>query len=291
MSCCPLDAVGYLAADHTDEGTVRSVDGISYYQIGSGPNGLLFCPDVWGWNGGRTRAIADDFAKMGVSVWVPKLLPAFEGGTDGDGLPPSYDIKNRTDLPDLFKGEWNQDKVVPKLLSVIKAMKSAGVKKIGLIGFCYGAWLGMYVAGSIPAEQLICAVGAHPSIVAGESGVGKDPIALSAKSNCPWMFFPCGDPNAGGMVEGPEYDVGGKLFETLEAKFPGRNRTRRFREMTHGFVTRGLIVGDKGQETAVAIRDVVKDVEAFFQSHSLRPSVASQCWPCSGLLKLFRSAA
>merc|ERR1712062_112534 len=114
----------------------------------------------------------------------------------------------------------------------------------------------------MPAEQLICAAGVHPSIVAGESGAGKDPIGLSAKSNCPWMFFPCGDPNAGGMSEGPEYDVGGKLFEALEAKFPGNNRTRRFREMNHGFVTRGSISGDKGQETAVAIREVVQELEA-----------------------------
>mmetsp|Transcript_83575 Transcript_83575/g.165872 ORF Transcript_83575/g.165872 Transcript_83575/m.165872 type:complete len:397 (-) Transcript_83575:215-1405(-) len=266
MSCCPLDAVGYLAADHTDEGTVRSVDGISYYQIGSGPNGLLFCPDVWGWNGGRTRAIADDFAKMGVSVWVPKLLPAFEGGTDGDGLPPSYDIKNRTDLPDLFKGEWNQDKVVPKLLSVIKAMKSAGVKKIGLIGFCYGAWVGMYLAKE--ADLVGCA-SPHPSIHI-EGLFERDPAEIAAESKCPWALFPAGVAADGG--DSDTYDAEGALFQALESKFPGKNVTKRFESVPHGFVPRGAIkehAAGTGDEVKKAVQECVTALCEFFVRRGL----------------------
>jgi dienelactone hydrolase len=50
---------------------------------------LLLCPDVWGWNGGRIRAVADAFAGEGYLVAVPKLLtPCMGEGTDGDALPP-----------------------------------------------------------------------------------------------------------------------------------------------------------------------------------------------------------
>jgi len=261
MSCCPSDAVGYLAADHADEGTVRSVDGISYYQIGSGPNGLLICPDVWGWNGGRTRAIADDFAKKGVSVWVPKLLPAFEGGTDGDGLPPSYDIKTRADLPGLFKGDWNQEKVVPKLVSVIKAMKSAGVKKIGLIGFCYGAWVGMYLAKEV---DLVGCASPHPSVHL-EGIFERNPADIAESSKCPWAFFPAGVAADGG--DSDTYDAEGALFKALESKFSGKNVTKRYASMSHGFVSRGSIkehaIGS-GDEVKKAVQECVTDMCEFF---------------------------
>jgi dienelactone hydrolase len=47
---------------------------------------ILIIPDVWGWNSGRTRHIADMFAEGGYLAVVPKLMiPALEGGTDGDG--------------------------------------------------------------------------------------------------------------------------------------------------------------------------------------------------------------
>ena len=42
--------------------------------------------DVWGYNSGRTRAIADLIASFGYHVIVLKVLgPGLKGGTDGDG--------------------------------------------------------------------------------------------------------------------------------------------------------------------------------------------------------------
>lgn len=264
MSCCPSGSYGYLQADHTDEGTVRSIDGISYYQVGSGANGLLFCPDIWGWNSGRTRAIADDFAKKGVSVWVPKVLPALEGGTDGDGLPPTFDVTKRgAELGPTFKGDWNQEKVVPKLLTIVKAMKSAGVKKIGLVGFCYGAWVGMYVAKEV---ELVGCAAPHPSVHM-EEMMGRDSAALAAGSKCPWALFPCGDPDAGG--DGAMYDAEGDLFKKLEEKFPGKNVTKRFSKMAHGFSTRGAIKEGQfmpcsGPDVQAAVTEILTDICEFF---------------------------
>jgi hypothetical protein len=40
--------------------------------------------------------VADFFADLGFFVVVPKVLqPVLEGGTDGDGLPPGFDIGER----------------------------------------------------------------------------------------------------------------------------------------------------------------------------------------------------
>ena len=90
MSCCPPGSEGYLEASETSKGTTFSDEnGYEFYVIGTesgSKNAVVLVPDVWGWNGGRTRVIADSLADIGYAVIVPKLLvPAFNGGTDGDG--------------------------------------------------------------------------------------------------------------------------------------------------------------------------------------------------------------
>lgn len=246
---------------------MRSVDGVEYYQVGSGQNGLLFVPDVWGWNGGRIRALADDFAKKGLSCWVPKILqPAFEGGTDGDGLPPSFNPAERgSEFGPLFGDTWNHAKVMPKLKSVMKCMKSSGVKKIGVLGFCYGGWIGMYLAKE---GGLVACASCHPSIHI-EGMTGGDPAALAKESKCAWALFPAGEASAGGDPD--MYDADGAVMKALEEKFPGKNVTKRFSKMAHGFVTRGdikdtgnTLVAGKGEEVKAAVAECVNDVIEFF---------------------------
>uniref|UniRef100_A0A7S2P5J8 Dienelactone hydrolase domain-containing protein n=1 Tax=Zooxanthella nutricula TaxID=1333877 RepID=A0A7S2P5J8_9DINO len=270
MSCCPPGAAGYLAADHTDEGSVRSIDGVSFYQVGSGPNGLLLIPDVWGWNGGRTRALADDLAKKGLSVWVPKILqPMFEAGTDGDGLPPTFDVTVRGgELGPLVKGDWGHEKVMPKVRAIVKAMKSNGVTKMGLVGFCYGAWVGMYAAKEF---DLVGCASPHPSVHL-EAAVGGDAAALAKGSKCPWALFPAGDPKAGG--DGDMYDAEGDVFKALEEKFSGKCVTKRFPAMKHGWVSRGAIkegqfMAGSGEDVKGAVTECIMDICEFFVKRGL----------------------
>eukprot|EP00442_Polarella_glacialis_P012348 CAMPEP_0115164278 /NCGR_PEP_ID=MMETSP0227-20121206/72955_1 /TAXON_ID=89957 /ORGANISM="Polarella glacialis, Strain CCMP 1383" /LENGTH=272 /DNA_ID=CAMNT_0002576635 /DNA_START=32 /DNA_END=849 /DNA_ORIENTATION=- len=270
MACCPAGAAPYLAADHVDEGQVGEVEGVQYYSSGSGDCGLLFLPDIWGWNGGRIRALADDFAKKGFSVWVPKLLVPFEEGTDGDGLPPVFSLAERgAILGPLFNGDWKAANVLPHVQKVVSAMKASGVKKFAVAGFCYGAWVGMYLARTMSAA----AVTPHPSITI-EGMVGGDPCALASESCCPWAMYPCGDPAAGGDKE--TYDREGDLFKALDTKFPGKIETKRFGKMQHGFVLRGAIkegqLGVGGDDVKAAIQECVEDMAQFFEKHGLTPA-------------------
>ena len=110
MACCPPNAHGYLASTRDHKGSKITVPGgVEAYSAGTlGPSGraILICPDIWGWDSGRLRNIADHLAEAGYLVVVPKILqppcvtfhgraialyPQFcrlEGGTDGDALPP-----------------------------------------------------------------------------------------------------------------------------------------------------------------------------------------------------------
>ncbi len=89
MSCCPPNAEKYLAASYSTIGQTHALpNGHEFYITGSttATKAVIVIPDVFGWNAGRTRNVADWFAEAGYLTIVPKLMvPALEGGTDGDG--------------------------------------------------------------------------------------------------------------------------------------------------------------------------------------------------------------
>lgn len=100
---------------------------------------------VWGWNGGRTRAIADTLAaEDGYKVVVPKFLqPELEGGTDGDGLPPDFDMAARSaDFgPWVSAIPWKGN-LDAKMGALLEKLSADGAAKIGMVGFCWGGWAG-----------------------------------------------------------------------------------------------------------------------------------------------------
>ncbi|CAE8621066.1 unnamed protein product [Polarella glacialis] len=176
-------------------------------------------------------------------------------------------------LGPLFNGDWKAANVLPHVQKVVSAMKASGVKKFAVAGFCYGAWVGMYLARTMSADELVCCVTPHPSITI-EGMVGGDPCALASESCCPWAMYPCGDPAAGGDKE--TYDREGDLFKALDTKFPGKIETKRFGKMQHGFVLRGAIkegqLGGSGDDVKAAIQECVEDMTKFFEKHGLTPA-------------------
>eukprot|EP01035_Chromulina_nebulosa_P022335 gene22335-28923_t len=99
MTCCPPGSEGYLASDYIPKGHVIKENDIEFYSTILPINqpikyGIVLFPDIYGWNGGRIRAIADYLAESGFLTVVPKVLfnTIDGGGTDGDGLPPDFNF-------------------------------------------------------------------------------------------------------------------------------------------------------------------------------------------------------
>ena len=89
--CCPPNSDGFLAPSYSTNGTVEVLsDGFLYYAAGTSPENkpaVIILSSIWGWNGGRTRNVADFLASAGYFVAIPQLLvPPLRGGTDGDGM-------------------------------------------------------------------------------------------------------------------------------------------------------------------------------------------------------------
>eukprot|EP01033_Poteriospumella_lacustris_P016246 gene16246-11625_t len=134
MSCCPPNAEKYLAPDYSFVGSTVALDtGLELYVTGTGASkkGLLIVPDIYGWNGGRTRNIADYYAEEGYYVVVPKLLtPAIDGGTDGDGFAAIISMEHLVENLMKFPYPGNLD---AKIEATVAHMKAQGVESIGLM--------------------------------------------------------------------------------------------------------------------------------------------------------------
>jgi dienelactone hydrolase len=210
------------------------------------------CPDVWGWNGGRVRAIADALAANGHLVVVAKLLaPGVDGGTDGDALPPDGEFSM-----DWIKGfPWEKQK--PKVEAALAYLKGKGASKIGVFGLCYGGHPACWASATWPAD-VACGAVVHPSMQLETFAFGGDTAALLKSVTCPFYLAPAGN-------DLPMWSADGEFGAALKASARGSECAwRDFPDMAHGWTVRGDLA-----EAAVA-RDAeaaLADVTAFFGKH------------------------
>ena len=91
--CCPDHSHGYLMPDCKTKGVVVELNESNHF-YGTGSTDVniskgvvIIIPDIFGWNAGLVRKIADKISEEGYYAIVPKILqPCLEGGCDGDGM-------------------------------------------------------------------------------------------------------------------------------------------------------------------------------------------------------------
>jgi len=242
MTCCPVGSLPYLQATYEATGTVVSEGDYEFY-INKGTesptSAIILCPDIWGWNGGRIRAIADHFAGSYMVV-IPKLLtPVFEGGTDGDAMSPTSEFN----MDWIKQFSWKTQK--PKLDAAIALCKAKGITKIGMFGFCYGGHPACWASAENP-ELIACGVVFHPSMQLETFAFGGSMPELMKSIQCPFLFAPAGN-------DLPLFAEQGEFGDSVKASAKGAECVwRTFPDMVHGWTCRGDL-----SDTAVA-----RDVEA-----------------------------
>lgn len=69
--CCPPGSWPALQVDYTPKGRVVDVGGLKVYEIGSGRRALVLFEDIFGIESGRHKIIADTYANLGFTVFLP----------------------------------------------------------------------------------------------------------------------------------------------------------------------------------------------------------------------------
>jgi len=238
--CCPPNSFPALTLkDQVTSGTIVTHKTASFYSTGSlsdttGRRAVIFIPDIFGWNSGRTRKIADHIAgQLKILVVVLKSLSSYKGGDDGP--PEGYNFGDATDQADravwmksISSWEGSLKGRVVDLFDYLESQKCTGV---GLVGFCWGGWGTCEIAANFPTK-VKCQAIPHPSMERVEQMLGRDPTDICRRSKCPTFLLPGGnDPDS--------YRSGGAMLKALqEGNAASKSSDHEFDAVTHGWVPR-----------------------------------------------------
>jgi len=260
-SCCPSGSLPSLQIGGKVSGKIINGKGCDYYRTGdSSKVVIIFYPDVWGWNSGRVRLLADHFAKQLVcSVVVPKLQPPMGKGTDGDALPPDFIINAET-MPTF--AEWIKENGTKPFLernaALVKELEDEGFRTFFGMGTCWGGWACFKSTEMFPGTfsgHLIF----HPSVQV-DGMLGGDPVKLATKMDCPVYF------NTTNNDDMSLYDPkDGKITTVLQKNFKIASKcpNTHYPDMVHGFFLRG---DDKNPKVARDVTKGCKEGIAFIKS-------------------------
>lgn len=263
MSCCPKDSLGPLnGGDVKPGGTKVDTGKVSYYVAKDSTKKdstvvVIMYPDVWGWDTGRIRVLADHFSDtLGCTVVVPKLQPPLEGGTDGDALPPTFEISPDSRPKFMSWIKTNGTETFSKRnTALISDLKKKGFKTFFAVGFCWGGWASCRCAVAFP-DLLSGILIYHPSIQL-EGVFGNDPVELVSKVKCSVALHICANDDV------KLYDTKtGSVVQALN-KAGRLHSATAYPDMLHGFMTRGDSSKSKVR------RDIGKGIErglAFLRS-------------------------
>ena len=253
MSCCPPSALPYLAAKPATKGSKKAIESVEFYETGAQSKAaIILFPDVWGWDSGRTRALADAFAEQGYRTYVPKVLqPAHKGGTDGDGLPPDFDLATQGAefMEWVVTVKW--DGIDAKVNALLAYAKKEGADSIGVVGCCWGGWACFET--SAMSKDVKVGVIFHPSchIVAAHGG---EVHALAKKVQAPHYIMPAKSDDP--ALYGPE----GSVIKEL----PAGSKQKTFPEQEHGWTSRG---DASDPAVAAAIKDAMTEAFGYLKEH------------------------
>ena len=133
---------------------LTSADGhrLSAYeaQTGSRPDdsraGLVVVQEIFGVNN-HIRSVVDDFASAGIRAVAPALFDRAERGLELDYTQPS--IERGITLA--RGGGIAQDDVVADIAAAAAHLRSSGVTKVGVVGYCWGGYHAALASTDQPA--------------------------------------------------------------------------------------------------------------------------------------------
>jgi dienelactone hydrolase len=140
----------------------------SYPSDKSTEHGVVIITDVIGHKFINAQLIADQFAANGYFVVMPDL---FHGDPAPLNRPADFDLGS-------WRAKHGIERVTPVVQAALKELKKQGAKKIGGVGYCFGA---KYVVRHLKPGEIDAGYCAHPSFV--EDHEVKDmqgPLSISA---------------------------------------------------------------------------------------------------------------
>ncbi len=240
-SCCPEGAWGSLSnPDYETLGSVQTLEEeLDLYLVGNSSKCIIWNYDIFGFDSGRTRQMADFLAAHGYMV----LLPDYYRGTfiDPSQAPPQETVAFIKEQSD-WNGRLGRD-----FLAVKQYGQDLGCKNFGSIGTCWGSYPVIRMSEDVDVKAGISMHPSHPNLL---KLLEEDETELLKSIKSPQMFLPSETDAESVKANGLSKQILGDSLEIVE-----------FNYMKHGWTVRGDL------SDPVVERDVKKAfnlVLAFF---------------------------
>lgn len=262
-SCCPPGSHPALKEDTSRklDGVVSEVEGIPIYTVTPPEKvtkdnkmegaAIVVIYDVYGFSGGRVKSFCDELAQSGAVVCMPDFYkPGGAAGVQDFG-------GFGNEAAQKFIGQFTFENLRATMDKVMKSLKdSHGINRIGIVGFCWGAWASFKFATVAPEYSLKCGVNCHPSLQIGSMFFSEEVDTIASAVKVPQMLMPAGGD--------PEYvKNGGSVPKILEANGLECPVTE-YPDMQHGWTIRGD-TADKA--IARDVESAVVNAKGFFKKY------------------------
>jgi len=228
MPCCPEGSVAgggppFEGYSWSDKGVVDKVGDMDVYRVGTSNKCIVWCYDIYGFKGGRTRELCDKLADKGYMV----ILPDFFRGDWRDIADPDLEewIVKQTDWAGQRQFEW-----VEQLLPYAR---SHGAETFGAVGTCWGATMVMRLSSYGEFKAAACMHPALSFIV--ESILKEELYEILDEVQCPQLMITAGNDHANEKPNG----LANKVWRVM--KFGPKCEFKEYPDMEHGWTVRGDI--------------------------------------------------
>jgi len=217
--CCPPGSLPKRSAGaHVPKGQYTKSGDLDVYVSGEGKNGagIIVNPEVFGIKAGDLAEICDAFADQGYFV----VMPDWHRGVYVTDFSKFKEWINKFPWSGI-KADFEKN--------VQPLFQKAGVKKIGAIGFCYGTWVNLHLAGECRVQSVM---NLHPSHTHVFGMNGEDGAKVVGAVKCPVLQCPAG--------ADPEANQPGNSDEKTWKGTAGSDHVcvKAFKDMPHGWVSR-----------------------------------------------------
>jgi len=248
-ACCPEGSIGsppFSGYSWRDKGLEDQVGDITVYRTGVSSKCIIWCYDIYGFKGGRTRELCDKIADLGYMVIIPDFFRGEWRDVEAEDL--AEWIQKQSDWRGQRQAEW-VEKILPYA-------REQGGQTFGVAGTCWGGYM---VARLSSYGEFKAGVSFHPATTFIAENILKEELyEVLDEVGCPQLVLTAGNDHANEKPGGLANKVWGVMSIGPQCQF------REYPDMTHGWTTRGDIRDPKVDNCCRAAFNCLK---GFFETH------------------------
>eukprot|EP00090_Calanus_glacialis_P010734 TRINITY_DN19192_c0_g1_i1.p1 TRINITY_DN19192_c0_g1~~TRINITY_DN19192_c0_g1_i1.p1 ORF type:complete len:253 (-),score=69.10 TRINITY_DN19192_c0_g1_i1:79-837(-) len=247
--CCPDGSYGnppFPGYSWNTKGVVDEVGDMKVYRTGCSNKCIIWCYDIYGFEGGRTRQLCDQLADCGYMVILPDFFHGEWRDVGDEDL--ACWLTGQSDWYGQRQAEWVE--------TILPYARSHGAEVFGCVGTCWGGYMVMRLSAY---GEFKAGVSLHPATTCiAENMLNEKMYEVLDEVGCPQLVLTAGEDHSNEKPGGLADKVWGVM------SFGGSCVLRSYPDMMHGWTVRGDMRDQAVNNAATAAFNAMK---GFLNTH------------------------